>query len=66
MTNWLTKEVIKQHRTIGTMVNLLLHSGLVLNHLEEWGPTEDQIAVHPEWAEPRDRPMFLLLSAQKG
>jgi SAM-dependent methyltransferase len=65
VTNWLTKEVIKQHRTIGTTVNSLFHSGLALHHLEEWGPSEDQIAAHPEWAEHRDRPMFLLVSAQK-
>jgi SAM-dependent methyltransferase len=65
MTDWLTKEVIKQHRTIGTTVNLLCHSGFALTHLEEWGPTEDQIAAHPEWAEHRDRPMFLLISARK-
>jgi SAM-dependent methyltransferase len=65
VTDWLTKEVIKQHRTIGATVNLLFHSGFALTHLEEWGPTEDQIAAHPEWAEHRDRPMFLLVSGQK-
>lgn len=65
VTDWLTKEVIKQHRTIGTTVNLLIRSGFVLTRLDEWGPTDDQIAAHPEWAEHRDRPMFLLVSAKK-
>ena len=65
VTNWLTKGVIKQHRTIGTTVDMLIRSGFSLKHLEEWGPTDDQLAVHPEWSEHRDRPMFLLISAQK-
>jgi 2-polyprenyl-3-methyl-5-hydroxy-6-metoxy-1,4-benzoquinol methylase len=65
VTDWLTKGVIKEHRTIGTIVNLLAQSGFALTHLDEWGPTEDQIAAHPEWAEHRERPMFLLVSARK-
>jgi ubiquinone/menaquinone biosynthesis C-methylase UbiE len=65
MTNWLTEGVIKQHRTIGTIVNLLIRCGFVLTYLEEWAPTVDQIATHPEWSEHRDRPMFLLISARK-
>ena len=65
VTDWLAKGVIKQHRTIGTIVNLLLRSGFVLTHLHEWGPADDQITIHPEWAEHRDRPMFLLVSARK-
>ena len=65
VTDWLTKGVIKQHRTIGTTVNLLVRSGFALTHLDEWGPADDQIAAHPEWAEHRDRPMFLLVAARK-
>jgi SAM-dependent methyltransferase len=65
VTNWLTTGVIKQHRTIATTVNGLVRSGFALQHLEEWGPDNDQIAAHPEWAEHRDRPMFLLVSASK-
>ena len=37
-TNWLTKGVIKQHRTVAGYVNLLLRTGFALTHLEEWGP----------------------------
>lgn len=65
VTDWLTKGAIKQHRTIGTTVNLLVRSGFALTHLDEWGPADDQIAAHPEWAEHRDRPMFLLVAARK-
>src|SRR2546430_1829538 len=38
-TDWLAKGVIKQHRTIGTYLNLLLRLGFTLTHIEEWGPT---------------------------
>lgn len=65
VTNWLTRGVIKHHRTIGTTVNPLVCCGFELHHLEEWGPDDDQISAHPEWAEHRDRPMFLLVSASK-
>jgi hypothetical protein len=61
----MTKGVIKQHRTIGTTVNLLMRSGFSLAGLEEWGPKQDEIATRPEWSEHRDRPMFLLVSARK-
>jgi ubiquinone/menaquinone biosynthesis C-methylase UbiE len=64
VTDWLTEEVVKQHRTIGTTVNLLVRAGFTLTHLEEWGPDDDQVAAHPEWSEHRDRPMFLLISAR--
>ncbi|MGV3617637.1 MAG: class I SAM-dependent methyltransferase [Fimbriimonas sp.] len=64
-TDWLTKGVIKQHRTLGTYVNLLLRQGFVLRHLEEWSPTDAQLASRPDWAEERDRPTFLLLAAMR-
>ena len=64
-TDWLAKGVIKQHRTIGTYVNTLLRAGFALSHLEEWGPTEAQIAAQPSLADERQRPMFLLLAARR-
>lgn len=64
VTDWLTKGVIKQHRTIATMFDLLRRCGFSVTHLEEWGPTDEQIAAHPEMAEERERPMFLLVAAR--
>src|SRR5262245_32259113 len=40
-TDWLTKGVIKQHRTIGTYVRVLLRLGFRLENLEEWGPSSE-------------------------
>ena len=65
-TDWLAKGVIKQHRTIGTYMNLLLRVGFSLTHLEEWGPTDAQIAARPDWADERQRPPFLLVAVSKS
>lgn len=64
-TEWLIKGVIKQHRTIGTTLNLLIQLGFTIRHVEEWAPTDDQIEVRPELAEERERPMFLLVAARR-
>jgi SAM-dependent methyltransferase len=64
-TDWLAKGVIKQHRTIGTYLNLLLRAGFALTHVEEWGPTKEQIARDPEFADERQRPPFLLIAARR-
>jgi ubiquinone/menaquinone biosynthesis C-methylase UbiE len=64
-TDWLTKGVIKQHRTIGTYVGMLLRCGFTISHVEEWGPTDAQIAAHPAWADERQRPPFLLMAARR-
>ena len=61
-TDWLAKGVIKQHRTIGTYLGLLLRLGFGLTHVEEWGPTEAQIAARPALAIERERPPFLLVA----
>ena len=62
-TDWLAKGVVKQHRTIGTILNLLIRLGFAISHVEEWGPTDEQIKVKPEWGKERERPMFLLVAA---
>ena len=64
-TDWLGKSVVKQHRTIGTTLNLLIRIGYTISHVEEWGPTDAQIQSRPDWAEARERPPFLLVAAQR-
>jgi len=63
--DWLTKGVIKQHRTLATFLNMLLRLGFTLRQVEEWGPSEQQVAAHPEWADERQRPPFLLIAAER-
>ena len=64
-TDWLTKGVIKQHRTVGTYLNLLLDAGFAICRVEEWGPTDQQIAARPALADERQRPPFLLVAARR-
>lgn len=64
-TDWLAKGVVKQHRTIGTYFGMLRTAGFISTHLEEWGPTDDQIAAVPAWAQERQRPAFLLMAAHR-
>ena len=64
VTEWITPGVVKYHRTVASYVNSLLTHGFQLVRLEEWGPTQAQIAEHPEWADEVHRPPFLLVSAR--
>jgi SAM-dependent methyltransferase len=64
-TDWLTKGVVKRHRTLGTYLNLLLDAGFALSHVEEWCPTDEQIAARPSLADERQRPIFLLVAARR-
>jgi SAM-dependent methyltransferase len=63
-TDWLAPGVVKYHRTIGATLNALIAQGFSIRHVEEWGPTEAQIAADPSLAEERERPMFLLVAAR--
>jgi SAM-dependent methyltransferase len=64
-TDWMAKGVIKQHRTLATYINTLLRLGFAISHVEEWGPTEEQISARPAWADERQRPPFLLVAATR-
>lgn len=65
VTDWLTKGVVKFHRTIATTLNLLIRTGFSISRVEEFCPTKDQIAAQPGLAEECERPMFLLVSARR-
>ena len=64
-SNWLADDVLKQHRTFSTYLNMLVRHGLSLSHAEEWGPSDAELAAQPALADERQRPTFLLLAAQK-
>ena len=64
-TDWYVKGVLKYHRTIGTTLNALIAAGLALRHVEEFSPTQEQIAAIPALAEELERPMMMLVSAQR-
>jgi SAM-dependent methyltransferase len=63
--DWMTKGVIKYHRTLATYINLLLRLDFSLLHVEEWRPSDEQIAAQPSLADERHRPMFFFVSARR-
>lgn len=65
VTNWLADGVIKQHRTVGTLLNSLIDAGFSIRHVNEWGPTDAEVQVQPALAEERERPMMMLVSVQR-
>ena len=65
-TDWLVKGVVKQHRTLATTLNTLIAHGFAIRRIDEWSPTRDQIAAIPEISEELDRPIFLLVAAERG
>jgi SAM-dependent methyltransferase len=65
VTNWLADGVIKQHRTVGTLLNTLIAAGFTLQHVNEWGPSNAEIAALPALAEERERPMMMLVSVHR-
>ncbi|PBB92400.1 SAM-dependent methyltransferase [Mesorhizobium sp. WSM3864] len=64
-TDWFTKGVVKHHRTLGTTLNNLIQAGFTIGRVEEFCPTEAQIAARPELAKEVERPMFLLVQARR-
>lgn len=66
VTNWIVDGIVKYHRTIGTMLNILTGAGFAYRAVDEWKPSDKQFAAHPEWrATELTRPMFLLMSLTK-
>ncbi|CAI0695779.1 class I SAM-dependent methyltransferase [Serratia quinivorans] len=65
ISNWLADGVIKQHRMLGSYLNLLVQQGFVVSYLNEWGPSAQQIAENPALDEEKERPMIFILAAQK-
>lgn len=62
-TDWITRGVLKYHRTIATTLNLLIRSGFKIERVEEFCPSAEQITARPALAEELQRPTFLLVSA---
>lgn len=65
VTDWLAPGVVKQHRPVGAYVTALGKVGLAVDALEDWGPSEAEIAANPGWAGGRDSPNFLLVRSRK-
>lgn len=64
VTDWLAPGVVKHHRKLGTLLNALIGAGLAIAHVDEWGPSEAQVAANPDLADERERPMMVLVAAR--
>jgi SAM-dependent methyltransferase len=64
-TDWLTQGVRKYHRTFGTLMNLLTGAGFAIDRVEDFCPTDAQIAARSELGQERERPIFLLVAATR-
>jgi SAM-dependent methyltransferase len=64
-TDWLDRRVTKFHRPLSTYMNALIDAGFAVIRIEEWGPTDQQLADRPEWAAERNRPLFLAIAARR-
>lgn len=65
VTNWIADGVVKYHRTIATMLNTLHAVGFAFTGLNEWRPTEADLAARPDWQDELHRPMFLIVAMHK-
>ena len=64
-TDWLAKGVVKQHRTLGTTLNTLISAGFTIRGVDEWHPAPEQVVERPTLADEMDRPMMVLIAAQR-
>jgi SAM-dependent methyltransferase len=65
-TDWIVDGVVKYHRTIATMLNTLTAAGFIYRAMDEWRPSDAQLAANPDWrATELARPMFLIIAVHK-
>ena len=65
-TDWLAKGVLKYHRKMATTLNALIDSGFTLRKIHEWSPSAEAVKANPDLRDEVDRPMFLLIGAERA
>lgn len=63
--DWLAPGVRKQHRSFGTWISSLVDAGFTVRRVIDWCPSVEQIAAQPALAAEVDRPMFLIVAADR-
>ena len=63
---WLAPDVVKYHRTLGTILTALIRAGFTLTQVDEFRPSPDQSAAWPALEQELDRPMFLLVASTRN
>jgi hypothetical protein len=47
------------------LLNTLIGAGFNIRHVNEWGPSDAEVAAQPALAEERERPMMMLVGVQR-
>ncbi|WP_264522916.1 class I SAM-dependent methyltransferase [Flavobacterium sp. N502536] len=64
-TFFLGHEVVKYHRTVASILNMVINSGFSITQIAEPKPSEEIIEKYPEMKEELRRPIFIMISAGK-
>lgn len=64
-TFFLGHEVVKYHRTVASILNMVINSGFSITQIAEPKPSEEIIEKYPEMKEELRRPIFIMVSAGK-
>jgi SAM-dependent methyltransferase len=64
-TDWFAKDVVKYHRKIATTLAALIRAGFIIEAVDEFAPSAQQIRDNPALEEELERPMMLLVAARR-
>ncbi|MBB4372768.1 SAM-dependent methyltransferase [Bradyrhizobium sp. cir1] len=64
-TDWFAKGVVKYHRKIATTLSVLIRAGFIIEAVDEFAPSVQQIRENPALEEELERPMMLLVSSRR-
>jgi 2-polyprenyl-3-methyl-5-hydroxy-6-metoxy-1,4-benzoquinol methylase len=64
--HWFKDGVQKYHRTLATLLNVLIEAGLSIERVVEPVPDDEQLSRRPDWVDERRRPFCLLVRARKA
>ncbi len=65
-TTFLNENITKYHRTVSTYINDLINTGFIISAVKESVPSDEMLKSIPKMIDENRRPMFLMISVEKG
>lgn len=65
-TSFLGHKVVKYHRTVASILNIVIDSGFSITQISEPKPSEEIIEKYPEMKDELRRPIFIMVAADKS